>query len=209
LLDADVDEAVTVELVAGAAAVDGDGEGPVARTGDDSPEPETLDRGGDVGAVSSPELRARLLAEAVADAEHREARYRVPLEESRAARWKSLSAVLLFLLAGAVFLVPPGWARPAPLPGLEPEIRLRGLRSALMLQAEQIEVFRLREQRLPTSLEEVPSVVAGVRYVRSGSRAYQLVAHEPDGTAVVYDSAHPTPAFESAVPQWRPEARTP
>jgi len=157
----------------------------------------------DLGPVSSPEVRDRLLAQALAHAEHKDARYRVPFSEVKAAaRWKISVATLLFLIAGLVVLVPPQWARPAPPAQLGQAERALGLRSALLLQAQQVEAFRVRTARLPTTLDEVMVTLPGIRYVRSGSRAYQLILYEADGNAIVYDSANPAAAFQSLVTGW-------
>ena len=159
----------------------------------------------ELGPVSSPEIRDRLLAEALAHAEHKDARYRVPFSETPAAgRWKALVGLVLLLVAGLVALVPPGWATPEPPAQLAAPERARSVRVALLLQAEQVEAFRVREQRLPATLDEVAEALPDVRYVRSGTRAYQLIAYLPDGSAVVYDSASPGPAFDDLEPGWRP-----
>jgi hypothetical protein len=158
----------------------------------------------DLGPISSPEIRSRLLAEALAHAEHKDARYRVPFPETpTAGRWKAVVALLILLVAGVVSLAPPGWAAPDPPAPLTAAERLRSLRVALLLQAEQVEAFRVREQRLPVTLEEVAAAFPGVRYVRSGTRSYQLIAYLPDGSAVVYDSTSPASAFAALEPAWR------
>lgn len=150
----------------------------------------------DYAEVSTPEARARLLAEALAHAAHKEARYRVPLADSRRlGRWKSIAAALLLVLAGAVAVAPPAWVRPAPPAQLTEGARERGIRIALLLQAQQVEAYRVRTQQLPEALDELPSTLPGVRYARSGARSYQLVAFAPDGSPIVYDSADPSPAF--------------
>ena len=164
----------------------------------------------DLGSVSSPAIRDRLLAEALAHAEHKDASYRVPFADApTAGRWKALAAFVVLLLAALVALAPPGWARPDTPPQLATSERAHGLRLALLLQAEQIEAFRVREQRLPETLADVGEALPGLRYVLSGTRAYQLIAYLPDGTAVVYDSARPMPGFEAVEPAWRPEEGSP
>jgi hypothetical protein len=175
------------------------------------PRPRARDPGAfDLGSVSSPEVRDRLLAEALAHAEHKEARYRVPYRDSTSANlWKALLVVVLLAAAGVLAVAPPQWIRLAPAASLGRADALRGLRLALLLQAQQVEAFRLRTQRLPSSLDEVPSRFSEIRYVRSGSRAYQLVAYERDGSAVVYDSAAPTPPFRALTPVWRAGAPRP
>ena len=162
------------------------------RADDADPRPISLD----YAEVSSPEARARLLAEALAHAEHKEARYRVPLEDSRRlARWKGVAASVVLVLAGVVAVAPPGWVRPEPPAQLTEGARARGIRLALLLQAQQVEAYRVRTQQLPETLEDLPGALPGVRYARSGSRSYQLVAFGPDGDPIVYDSADPSPAF--------------
>ena len=157
----------------------------------------------DLGPVSSPEVRDRLLAAALAHAEHQEARYRVPFAQApAAARWKALLAFVIVLVAGAVAAVPPRWALPDPPAQLGPAETARNLRLALLLQAQQVEAFRVRTQRLPASLDEVTRTLPGVRYVRSGTRAYQLIAHEADGNAIVYDSTSPAPPFGALPTVW-------
>jgi hypothetical protein len=161
---------------------------------DPEPPPIPLDLFGD---VSTPEARARLLAEALAHAEHKEARYRVPVADTRrAARVKSAVAALLLVLAVFVAVTPPAWVRPQPPAQLSEAARARGIRLALLLQAHQVEAHRVRAQELPASLDELPVRLDGMRYTRSG-RSYQLVAFMPDGTPVVYDAADPSPAFQA------------
>jgi hypothetical protein len=149
------------------------------------------------GDVSTPEARARLLAQALAHAEHKEARYRVPLADTRrAARWKSFGAAVMLVLAGGVAVAPPAWVQPEPPTVLSAAARARGIHLALLLQAQQIEAYRVRTQRLPGSLDDLPVALAGIRYTMSG-RTYQLVAFTPDGGPIVYDAANPAPTFRA------------
>ncbi|MGD2046461.1 MAG: hypothetical protein PVH96_09590, partial [Gemmatimonadota bacterium] len=157
----------------------------------------------DLGDVSSPELRDRLLAQALAHAEMQDARYRVPFSDpTRAARWKALAAVVLLLVAGSIAVAPPAWVRPEPPAQIGQAARARNIRRALLLQAEQVEAYRIRHQSLPRSLQEVEGRLDGVRYVRSGNRAFQLIAYAPDGSAIVYDSSNPAPEFERLSYSW-------
>jgi hypothetical protein len=164
-----------------------------AAGGIDDPEPPPIPI--DLGAVSTPEARARLLAEALAHAEHKEARYRVPLADARrVARLKSAAAAVLIVAAGVVALAPPAWVQPEPPAVLSEGARARGLRLALLLQAHQVEAYRVRTQQLPGSLDVLPVKLDGVRYTRSG-RSYQLVAFTPAGDAIVFDASDPSPPF--------------
>lgn len=199
---------------AASGAKDGDAEGSARRASDEEAGEEAGEdarrRLVELGPVSSPEARDRLLAEALAHAEHKEARYRVPFSRASAVgRWKALAASVILLLSGLIAVVPPRWSRPEPPAQLSTGERARGLRVALLLQAEQVEAFRVREQRLPATLDEVERTLPEVRYVRSGSRAYQLIAYQRDGTAIVYDSASPAAAFDALDLGWRPAEAAP
>ena len=157
----------------------------------------------DLGPDSTPELRDRLLAQALAHAEMQEASYRVLFAAPRrVARWKGILASVLLLVAMVILAAPPGWVLPQPPAQIDPPGRARSIRAALLLQAQQVDAYRVRFQRLPDSLDELPGQLPGVRFVKSGSRAYQLIAYESDGNAIVYDSSNPGAAFERLVPSW-------
>lgn len=158
----------------------------------------------DLGPESTPELRDRLLAQALAHAETQDARYRVPFSDSRrSGRWKASIATILFLVAGAVAVAPPTWARPESPARIGPASREHSTRLALLLQAQQVDAYRIRFQRIPASLDELPIHLPGVRLVRS-NRAYQLVAYAGDGQRIVYDSSDPDPSFAGLEPVWLP-----
>ena len=99
---------------------------------------------------------------------------------------------------------PPGLLVPEPPPTLTEQDAIVGLRVTLLLQAQQIEAFRVAEERLPASLEEAGPAFDGVRYVRSGNRLYQLVAYRPDGEPLIFDSASPAPEFQALARTWLP-----
>jgi hypothetical protein len=150
----------------------------------------------DLGPEITPELRDRLLAQALAHAELQDARYRVPYADLRpAGRWKALVAAGLVLVAGIFAAAPPSWVRPDPPAQLDAAARARALRRALLLQSQQVDAYRVRYQQLPESLDELPQRIPGLRYLRSGNRAYQIIAYEQDGNAIVYDSSSPSPEF--------------
>jgi hypothetical protein len=161
--------------------------------------PQTIER----GPISTPAVRDRLLAEALAHAEHKDAGYRVPYDDQRPARlWKGLLIVACLVIAGTVAIFPPAVVRPDPPASLGSADELRSLRIALLLQAHQVEAYRIQARQLPASLSVLPSRLPGIVYVRSGNRAYQLIAYESDGTAMVYDSANPTPPFRVTEASW-------
>lgn len=141
--------------------------------------------------TSSPEERDRLIAEALADSEVRDERYRPPSEPPKDDRWKGALALCLFILAGVVAIAPPGWVAPEPPPRVPDGARTLGARAAVFLQAQEIEAFRQRNHRLPDDLTEVSTTLPGIRYIRSNERVYQVVATDPDGRTVVFDSTEP------------------
>ena len=158
--------------------------------------------------VSSHEDRSRLLSEVVAHAETREINYRQPSRESRrSGQWKGPLALVVLMLAAYIGFAPPPWLAGEPLPQVSSAERGRGVVAALQMQARQIEVFQARHGRLPRSLDEVPVRIPDVRFVRSNSRVYQLVAARPNGRALVYDSAKPDPEFEEVEKGWDPGPR--
>ena len=116
--------------------------------------------------------------------------------------WKIPVSFLILGVAAVVAIFPPGWSAPAPAPTLTTGELQRGLRTALYLQATQVESFRVREGRLPRSLDDVALRIPGIRYVRSNNRVFQLVGTMPDGAAIVYDSARPTESFDSLAAAW-------
>ena len=160
-----------------------------------------------IDPVSSQEDRDRLLAETLAHAELMEAQYRQPLPETvRTGQWKAPLALVVLALAGYIAVAPPGWVAGAPPPQVEAAELERGAIAALHLQAHQVEAFRVRNGRLPRSLDELPVQLPGIRFVRSNNRVYQLVAAGPDGGAVVYDSASPEARFDQVAAGWIDEA---
>jgi hypothetical protein len=160
-----------------------------------------------LGAEISDEDRDRLIAAAMAQVEMQEAIYRVSTTPRRGVGGKAAVAFTLLFLALLVGVWPPGIMVPDPPAQLTQRDVLTGLRVTLLLQAQQIEAFRVTEDRLPTSLEEAGAPFDGIRYVRSGNRVYQLVAYAPDGEPVIFDSAAPAPAFEALVRIWLPAGR--
>ena len=156
----------------------------------------------DLGDASTPQERDRLLAAALAHAEMQEAIYRVPTGSNRARRIKLGVAALIALVALGVGLRPPALLVPESPPPLRVADRVHGVHVSLLLQAQQIEAYRVANGALPRSLDDVPVRLPGIRYVRSTSRAYQLVGYSPRGEAIVFDSTAPAPAFEQLAGPW-------
>jgi len=151
----------------------------------------------ELGEVSTPEARDRLLAATLAHAAMQEAVYRVPMDTGETRRWKGMIASTIFFFAAVAALSPPGLLVPDAPAQLTVADHLYGVRITLLLQAEQVEAFRVRTQRLPDSLADLAATFPGVRFVKSSNRLYQLLAYTPDGVAVVYDSSTPAPEFQT------------
>lgn len=157
----------------------------------------------DAPEVSRAEERERLLAATLAHATAREEAFRQPTDAAgRPSWWKVPLALLILLAAGWITASPPDWLFPAAEPSLSRGQLERGVHAALYLQAREIDAYRLLRGRLPDSLEELPERFDGLRYVRSDSRVYQLVAMLPDGSRLIYDSAHPAPGFSDVSRGW-------
>lgn len=153
--------------------------------------------------ASRAEERERLVAEVAAIAETKDVQFqRLPPGPARQGGWKMPAALVILLLAVVVAAFPPLGQGGETTPGPSTEELQRGLRAALYLQAQQVEVFRIREGRLPRSLDEVPVRIPGIRFVRSNNRVYQVVGFLADGDPLVYDSARPTGEFDAVATGW-------
>lgn len=155
---------------------------------------------------SSAEAREAVLAEALAHAATLEAQYRQPLPETRRTGvWKAPLALVLLVISASILAFPPSWAVGDPAPTLTEQQLDRGARAALFLQAQQVEAFRVKEGRLPGSLDELDVTLPGISFVRSNNRIFQLVTPGPAGGPVIYDSTRPAQEFEDLAGEWRPD----
>lgn len=156
-----------------------------------------------VHQISRPEDRQRLLAEAMAHADAQEAQYRLgPPAEPGRGQWKTPVALAIFTLAALIGIFPSHWlAGPPPLPIADSDLD-HGLWAIMYIQAQQVNVFRMRTGRIPDSLDELPVRFPGLRLVKSNNRVFQILALGPGGEVMVFDSGHPSPAFAAAVSGW-------
>ena len=146
----------------------------------------------------------------MAHAEAQEAQYKViPADDPVTGIWKTPLALLIFLLAGVAGVFPPDWAAGAPLPSVQEGDLERGLRAAIYIQTEQVDVFRVRNDRLPDGLADLPVPLPGLSLVKSNNRVYQILGRRPGGEILVFDSAHPTPGFASTATGWAPREDAP
>jgi hypothetical protein len=156
------------------------------------------------------EERERLLAEALAHVEERDAQYHVSVEEvERQPVWKPVVAALLLLCASYLAFFPPALLAGAWPQRITVGEETHGVRATLFIQAQQVEAFRLQHGHLPESLAELPVHFPGMELIRSNNRVYQLVAHGPGGGTLVYDSAMPAKAFEALPLAWGLESKAP
>jgi len=180
----------------GTNAADSDAAAPVYEVGTDDGDAEVLD-------MSSSEDREAVLAEALAHAAMQDAQYMQPLTEAKPpGRWKTPLAMVVFAMSAYLLTFPPPWLAGEDPPAVSRIAREQGVRAALFLQAQQIEAFRIRQGRLPRTLEETEGALGGIQFVRSNARVYQLVAPGPDGPNIIYDSSRPTDDFLTAATAW-------
>ncbi len=105
-----------------------------------------------------------------------------------------VAAAILVLLAGWLWISPPGWLQPAPPPPVSPQVQEAGLRLAMYIQAQQIEAFRLRRGRLPDVLWETGEPLPGMIYQRLNAREYRLTGFT-EAMALTYRSTEPLAQF--------------
>lgn len=166
--------------------------------------------GGAGTRISHSGERESLLAATMAHAKARDAEYRdVPAGPRRAEWWAWATSGTLLLATVFLLAAPPGWVTGPPLPTLSAEDVTAGIHATLFLQATAVEAFRDRAGRLPTTLDETGVVLPGLRYIRSNSRVFQLVAEGPDGTARVWDSADPPAESRALAERWLRRAPEP
>jgi|SRR5690606_54484 len=109
-------------------------------------------------------------------------------------RWMLPLGINLGVLAVYLLIAPPAWVILDPIDPPAAEAQIVGLRTAIFLQAAQVEAYRQENGRLPERLEDagvVAGVAAvGVEYFPRGGNGYQLVGTLA-GETIVYDSAEP------------------
>jgi hypothetical protein len=127
-----------------------------------------------------PDDQKRALLEAaqaaVADARSRSAAtsrpqgFRVPIAV--------LTGVSTALLAGSAWLLVtrPAWFLDPPPPTPSEEVREASLRLTMVREANRLAQFRIEKNRLPESLVELGSPVAGIEYERRGDSVFVLRA---------------------------------
>ncbi len=115
-------------------------------------------------------------------------------------KWMLPLGVNLAVFAVYLLIAPPawrGWVTVNPIEGPTSQVRADGLRTAMYLQAQRIEQYRIDHGALPETLADAGSPIPGVEYHRQGS-SYQLVGTSGDA-GLVYDSSESLADFGGSV----------
>lgn len=144
--------------------------------------------------VSSNSERAEALAAVLRDQQRRAEREPVAAPKPRNERARMVAFVVSLAVAVYVWFGSPSWAQPYVPPAPTPVEEEAGLRMAMYLQIQRIEVFRDETGRLPLSLDEAGERLPGVEYQQITGEVYRLRGHT-DGLRVTYVSAQPPHEF--------------
>jgi len=109
-------------------------------------------------------------------------------------KWMLPLGINLAVFAIYLLIAPPAWVTIHPIEGPPPAEQELSLRTAMFLQAQRIEAYRLRHGSLPDSLADAGSPMPGVTYDRIGLDSYQLFGTNGSAT-LEYDSSQSLAAF--------------
>lgn len=142
---------------------------------------------------SGDEAARRAIEEVLREQEERRGRQAPPAPGPRRTATGPLlaAALVLNVLAVAVWTSPPGWTRPEPFAEPSPERLEAGLRMDIWVTVRKIRRFQEERRRLPVGLVEVDPGGGGhpdLRYERLSAETFRLVGSR-EGVEVVYDSA--------------------
>jgi len=144
--------------------------------------------------TSSGQETADVVAEVLRHAAEREEAAKKRTKPKRQPKWMLPVSVNLAVLAVYLLIAPPDWAVLNPIPGPPVERQVDDFRTAMYFQGiARIEVYRAANGRLPTTLEEAGSTLAGVDYAVRGDSAYVLIGSVGD-EVLTYDSSVQTAA---------------
>lgn len=144
--------------------------------------------------ISSDHERAEVLAAVLRDQKERAAREPVPRPSPRKQRGRLVTFLVSLVVTVYVWFGSPSWAQPYVPPEPTPIEEEAGLRMAMYLQIQRIEVFRDETGRLPLSLDEAGERLPGVEYEQITGEVYRLRGRT-DGLRVTYVSAQPPHEF--------------
>ena len=148
------------------------------------------------------EARGQETADAVAavlkHAAEREEHARARSTPRKQPRWMLPLGIQLAVLAVYLLISPPGWVTVHPIQAPDPAVQEQGLKMAMYIQSQQIEAFRIRNGRLPSSLEEIGGTPPpGVEYELRGTDEYRLIGVNGPAS-LVYDSTESAADFLGA-----------
>ena len=146
-------------------------------------------------ALSTESERAAMIASVLRDQETRKGiRALTPGPAPRPVLPRFLVLALSTVLAAYVWLVPPGWVGPDPVPA--PPIGVEGatLRLEIFIQAQAIENYRLENGRTPGFLNEVGPPRPGITYRRVDADTY-LLKGQSERLQLTYSSQDPLAPF--------------
>ncbi len=114
-------------------------------------------------------------------------------------RWMLPLGINLAVFAVYLLIAPPDFVVMNPVEGPDEASQVESLQTAMWLQAQQINQYRIETGRLPDTLEDLPRepVAGSIEYVREGT-GYRLVAVVADA-AIVYDSQETDGSFQATV----------
>ena len=95
-------------------------------------------------------------------------------EEPRSEKGKAVVAAGLALVSAYLWFGQPAWLQPPEEPAATPQEQDQGRALALRLTAGQVEEFRTRTGRLPTSLDEVGPILPDIDYRDDGNGIFSL-----------------------------------
>lgn len=139
--------------------------------------------------------RAEVLREVSEHVARKEAQERIRQPQSRGLRHLTHAVnVAALAFAAYVWIGNPSWVRVEHPEGPSPVEQEAALRLSIYIQAQQIEGYRRRNSRIPSSLEEVGPALAGMHYQHLSNGTYRITGVS-DTLTLVYTSSEPLAEF--------------
>lgn len=105
-------------------------------------------------------------------------------------RLEAILLVALVLITVWLWVLPPAWLIPTPVPPVPIAEEAAGLRFAIYLQAQRIRAYELANGGLPESLEDAGPAIAGMQYRVVEHGVYELTG-TTERVRLTYRSAEP------------------
>lgn len=127
-------------------------------------------------------------------AEIRENR-KAPPPPRRLPPWvRATGATVGMAVCAWLWIAPPSWILPPPLPPVTSQQRESSARLAIVLQASRVDAYRTRTGRLPANTVEAGINYPEISYQRLDSATYQL-SMDPGSGRITYRSTEPRDRF--------------